>query len=692
MLREVALAENVSAHGVRVLLEREWRPGQRVLVGSLQHNLIIFLVAAILCLPCLLVGIPEGNDSTTHAMYQYHFSHQFWSGDLYPRWLADANKGYGSPIFLIQYPLPYFITALLRPITSFPPTATRESRELGVYCFLVLAAAGFAARAWFRNRCTPVASTVAAVAYILLPYILGQGLYFRMGLGELSAFVWMPLALALCDSIQWGFVAVSVLGVVFALLLLSQVLTAALFVPLMIGYTIVCARSANLSITRSVVTVLLALAMGIGIAAVYVFPLVAYQKLIDLSAMQANMPSFELGRGFAFVTSSYLPRRWVAVAMAGAVCLVLVTLRYIWSAGGSFVHRACMVVTLGLGIVMIIPDFGPKLVRLSGLRVSPVDVPHLSNYFLRIFVTGLLTVALGLLAYCRISRTGSREREQLLLIVACGSFMLMLPWSAPLWKAIPQLAVLQFPSRLCTILTIAVAGLFAVAMDNCLCHRNSSEGKPSLVVISLAAFTVIAAGGLTWGVTKQILRPATVRVDLTQEVDLMFRAYVSREHLAVFAKMLGTAPDSFDVASTPVEDVVRAEFTDGRGVVNLVRVGPGKLRVSAQCYEDARVRITQLYSPLWRVVQRIPSPDRPVLDSSRDGLIQVSLGVGQHDFELVFDGGWPERWGLIVTLASILVAVGGSAFGGLWGRVRKPNVNEQHAASWTMNDGEPERV
>jgi hypothetical protein len=34
MLKEVALAENVSAHGVRVLLERKWRPGQRVLISS----------------------------------------------------------------------------------------------------------------------------------------------------------------------------------------------------------------------------------------------------------------------------------------------------------------------------------------------------------------------------------------------------------------------------------------------------------------------------------------------------------------------------------------------------------------------------------------------------------------------------------------------------------------------------------
>jgi hypothetical protein len=51
--------------------------------------------------------------------------------------------------------------------------------------------------------------------------------------------------------------------------------------------------------------------------------------------------------------------------------------------------------------------------------------------------------------------------------------------------------------------------------------------------------------------------------------------------------------------------------------------------------------------------------------SSAEGLIEISLTSGQHDFELVFDGGLPERAGAIVTLASILVLGGGSAFVGL---------------------------
>src|SRR5579863_8666604 len=181
-------------------------------------TLIIIVVAAVLCLPFLFVGLPTGYDARTHMMYQYYFSRQFWGGDLYPRWLAEANKGYGSPIFLVQYPLPYFITALLRPILSFPPTATRESRELGVYCFLVLAAAGLSAWLWFRDRCTPVASTIAAVVYISLPYTIGQALYARVAIGELTTFVWMPLMFALCDRVhRVQFKMLSAIGTVFAL-------------------------------------------------------------------------------------------------------------------------------------------------------------------------------------------------------------------------------------------------------------------------------------------------------------------------------------------------------------------------------------------------------------------------------------------------------------------------------------------
>jgi hypothetical protein len=172
-----------------------------------------------------------------------------------------------------------------------------------VYCFLVLAAGGLAARAWFRNRCSAVASTIAAAAYISLPYILGSGLYFRMALGEFTTFVWMPLALALCDRAQQSrFWVLSAIGIVFALLVLSNVITAVLFVPVLILYAIVSGRGAGPSLVKRIVQVLFALGIGIGVAAVYVFPLLAYQQLFDWRPAIANHPTLELGRSLLFVS------------------------------------------------------------------------------------------------------------------------------------------------------------------------------------------------------------------------------------------------------------------------------------------------------------------------------------------------------------------------------------------------------
>ena len=645
--------------------------------AALLHSVVIVFVAAILCAPCLLVGIPTlGYDSSTHVMYQYAFSHQFWNGDLYPRWLADLNKGYGSPIFLVQYPLPYFITALLRPITSFPPTATREAHELGVYCFLVLAAAGLAARAWFRNRCSPVASTIAAIAYISLPYILAQALYARLALGELTAFVWMPLALALCDRAQQSrFWVPSAIGIVFALLLLSNVLNAVLFMPVMLLYAIVSGRRADTSFVKRIALVLLALAIGIGLAAVYVFPLVAYQRLFDWNAMVTALPYIlEFGRSFLFVSVRDMTASRIAVpGMISAICLTLIVARYVWRADVAFVSRLIMLMTLGLGIAMVIPDLGPRLIEWSRLKISGFDTSEV--FSLKMFFISLFTVALGFLAYCRLAEADTDRRERLLLVVACGSFILMLPWTAAIWKAIPELAVFQGVWRLGGILTVTVAGLFAVAMDDCLRHRvPRGARKPSLIVMSLAALAVIGGGSLIWRVYTRLTLD-TPRVEMTRHVDPAYRTYVPSPYLAGFARSLGTSPDSLDVAPTPVENDVRAEFTSGRGIASVIRIGPRKLHISAQCQGDARVRIGQLYFPLWRILPMTQSPLDETLRRSAEGLIEVSLASGRHDFELVFDGGLPERYGAIVTLVSVLLVVGGSAFAGLSENNRqKPNV------------------
>jgi len=224
--------------------------------STVVHNLAIVSLAALLCLPCLIHGLSPVGDSTLHATYQYQFSRQFWSGDIYPRWMMSANKGYGSPIFLIQYPLPYWITALLRPLVGFAPAPTREARELGIFCFLILAAAGLNARLWLQKNHAPLAATAAAMVYISFPHLLAFQIYYDLAIGQLTAFAWMPLALAASDSLRFRFAAVSTLGIAWALLILSNFLTALLFVPLMVGYAITRRESNHMPLAKCIVSIL----------------------------------------------------------------------------------------------------------------------------------------------------------------------------------------------------------------------------------------------------------------------------------------------------------------------------------------------------------------------------------------------------------------------------------------------------
>jgi hypothetical protein len=143
----------------------------------------------------------------------------------------------------------------------------------------------------------------------------------------------------------------------------------------------------------------------------------------------------------------------------------------------------------------------------------------------------------------------------------------------------------------------------------------------------------------------------------------MFRSYVAPPHVAALAQRLGATVDTFTVAPTAVDETIHADFTAGAGTVSLARVSPRELRVSADCDRDARVRIGQVYSPLWRLVPA-PEPEPsslPRLDSSEEGLIEVLLTRGHHDFGLVFDVGPSERWGEIVSLLSVLIALGALA-------------------------------
>ena len=58
-------------------------------------------------------GLPPTHDGEYHVVRFYEFNKTLLSGQLYPRWAPDLNKGYGSPILNYYYQLPNYFASFL---------------------------------------------------------------------------------------------------------------------------------------------------------------------------------------------------------------------------------------------------------------------------------------------------------------------------------------------------------------------------------------------------------------------------------------------------------------------------------------------------------------------------------------------------------------------------------------------------
>ena len=314
-----------------------------------------------------------------------------------------------------------------------------------------------------------------------------------------------------------------------------------------------------------------------------------------------------------------------------------------------------MILSLVLGTVVLIPDVGAFLIRGSGLTVSSYETA--GDFPVRMLITSLMTVALVYVACCYLG--ASSRLAKLLMAAVFVSFLMTLPWSAPLWR-VHALTNFQFPWRFGSILTIAAVALYAMAMDK-LIRERSSQNWRSVWILSCAAFMVVVVGMFAWRVQMRFTHPSTVDQALVRNVDNMYRSYVPGDQVAGFARLIKSNEETFDVVSTPIDEyvrgeAVRSEIASGRCSAKVTPTRPESMAVSAECQEDTVLRIGQLYSPLWQVIPTSDRSLRQVLQSSNDGLIEVALPRGMHDFEITFDLGATLRTGIIVTLLSAAMA------------------------------------
>jgi hypothetical protein len=383
---------------------------------------LILLAATVAIAPQLLHGNSCGHDFDFHLVSWLDAQNSWRQGIPYPHWASSANFGAGEPRFVFYPPLTWMLGAalgLVLPWTLVPIALT----------FLLLAGTGLATRALARQALADGPATLAGCAALFSGYTLFTA-YERTAFGELSGGFWIPLLLLLIlrdrnlsrafraeravdGAPSVPFVPVCRRALDGSTVPLALVLTGAWLsnAPLgvMASYLLAATALVAALLAKSWASVLraaLAAAVGIALAAFYLVPAAWEQRWVDIR--QATGDPGEM------VENSWLFARHADPLLA--------------------LHDV-------------------ELRRVSWLTVS------------------MLAVALGcaLIAWLRgrlHAKAVAQDRRWWLslALIPLAILFLQLPFSLPVWNALPKLRFLQFPWRWLVVLEAPMGFFFAAAV------------------------------------------------------------------------------------------------------------------------------------------------------------------------------------------------------------------------------------
>jgi hypothetical protein len=261
-----------------------------------------------------------GGDSMFHFMLIECFSEQFWQGDLYPRWCMQANSGLGVPVFLFYFPLPYYMAALLYPLT-YAGVSMAALYTLSLFLATVLT--GITAYLWLRDITERPRALMVSIALLFMPYRM-EAMLFRAGYAEVWAMALLPLMFMYARRLVLGKKeALAGFALASGLCLITHV-------PLTIVAYIICGAYAAMVAEQkwpAMLRLKLAGIWGAAIASFYLFPGFYFRRFM-LPPSEVDEPT-PWANSFLSMQNLAEQGRVVAGSAMAMAALVLLTL-YIW--------------------------------------------------------------------------------------------------------------------------------------------------------------------------------------------------------------------------------------------------------------------------------------------------------------------------------------------------------------------------
>lgn len=231
--------------------------------------LIVFLIlvgSLILLKDLFKQGLYTSHDGIHQVVRFFYFDAALRDGQFPPRWAQGLVYGFGYPLFIFSYHLPWFIAESIR----FLGFSIIDSVK---YTFLVgFIFSGITMYLLQKDLFGRLAAVAGSALYLLAPYRFSN-IFVRASIGDATAFIFAPLVFwsfwKLKEKVGWKWVVLGSLSV--AGLILSHAMVAALFLSVFGLYFLFSLPTAKnkISYLKSCVLIILG---GFGISAYYFIP------------------------------------------------------------------------------------------------------------------------------------------------------------------------------------------------------------------------------------------------------------------------------------------------------------------------------------------------------------------------------------------------------------------------------------
>lgn len=261
-------------------------------------NLLVLLIC-ISILPIWSIfrnGTYESSDLTLHTHYLMSFFENLQNGIIVPQW---TNVGYGTPVFIFLYPLPFYIGSLFHVIGfSF-----LNSMKLVLASSFILSGIGM--YYFLKNEFEDKAGFIGAIFYLFTPFHFVD-MHFRASVGETLSFAFIPFIFLFSSKLlktnKYRYFFLNSLFIAFEIT--SHLATSLIALHLLFIFFILKLHFQNKKI-KVLFSWLLSVFLGIGLSAFYWYPATTevkntlyYLTLPTQGFLQLNNLLYSTGRMF----------------------------------------------------------------------------------------------------------------------------------------------------------------------------------------------------------------------------------------------------------------------------------------------------------------------------------------------------------------------------------------------------------